>query len=778
MKRVTGPNVASYNDMPTNKMLYGVQLYNTNGHQIGVANCNEEPNRFYNLYCGVYAQLSEIYAVHNSFEGLRDTVWGAPFYGCGIYANGNIGNTLVQRILIGDGTDCGKNYFYANRFGINLNNNDAGDTILISNNKFSHAAKADINVNSAKGLPLIDINYNLMDTGDLAGDGIRLLGCVNSGIYVHHNFIRSVPLSSTYTSANPFPKRVCGIVVVGRSNNVANRALKIYENTLKQAIYGIYSLNNRNPIIFNNSINNYQVFYKPSSYPSGPNVDSFMDAVGIMSTLDKEANIYANLLSTDQVSHFSAPNSLQNKVIGIAVNSSASNALVYCNNLNNEHWGILGLGTNTGGVDIRNNRLQNHQAGIAIWGTNASIGNQGNANCPTGSSTSPCTWGADSNSYVPDNSWYQCVNHLGVYNFDTFTNRQQVLMRDAAPNLPGGWTIGQLNPAMDGINYCSNPNALGSPLLQDFNNLQGNSRFKPRCTTVPNTSSSFNLNNCSIESSGTQDEQFKFKMAQLSWWEIIAKGEDSVSNIWLANDIHFWRKTELLQQLLLHPEFRDSSKLLDSFYVSNTGSNTMLELMAINEQAHQFNDTSLINGLISANNIIYPTNNQEINMQKLNSIYLGYFTNYLGTASMTDSMKTQLRNIASQCYITGGPSVFMARSLYYILNNEVDWKFNDDCLLSTGFFKTQAPLAKGNPESNNGFLIVYPNYLEQEGVLNINASEKGVIKLYDIVGSYVSEFSFSSGVSSIELKKLPVGIYLYQASLENHQLVNGKLIVK
>jgi hypothetical protein len=63
------------------------------------------------------------------------------------------------------------------------------------------------------------------------------------------------------------------------------------------------------------------------------------------------------------------------------------------------------------------------------------------------------------------------------------------------------------------------------------------------------------------------------------------------------------------------------------------------------------------------------------NMQWVNTIYLTYFREPSDSlwqyGMLTDSNAiAKLYSIASQCYLTGGPAVFQARSLYWIAVND------------------------------------------------------------------------------------------------------------
>ncbi|MFN8275839.1 MAG: T9SS type A sorting domain-containing protein [Chitinophagales bacterium] len=775
IKKVLAASVTSYDSLKRNKTLFGVQLNLADGVVVGSAvECQSTQNRFFNLHCGMYSFSSGFTALNNSFEGSTDTAVTTvdDWWRTGIFANGDISPTRQQKIQIGDGSDCGMNRFYNGRFGICLKNNNASDTLIINRNRFTHAYLADVNINSAQNAPRVEVMYNSMDSGELAGDGIRALGCVNSALYIHHNFIVNVPLTKVYTAASPYPKRSCGIVVAGRTNSVANRALKIYENYVNQGIYGIYSLNNKAAQIFNNTVSTLQVPYRASSYTVADTTHLFSDNIGIMSTMDDSTVISSNTVGvTGAIAGFTQPDSLKSKVISVGVNSNKSTTLVYCNYLSRSHWGVVGFGTNTNGVNIRNNVLDGHWSGISIFGTNASIGNQGvvaTANCQPLPSACQIKLAGE---FAPDNRWINNTYHLGVYASANGSGQRMLLRENGIPAGLGS----QVNPLLP--SYCGNPGNFNSSLTQDV--FANQFRFYARCATFNSTlHEAYSFNTCA-DFAGNLDELPKFRMAQIDWWERIAKGEDTITNILLAEDIRKWRQTELMSILLEHPELRDSSVVLDSFYNARLLMDAeMIHLKAIYEAANKTTDSIGLQMLYNENAGVYASGIQEQNMQILNNIYINYFANYLGTTAMPDSLKLKLKNIASQCYVTGGPSVFYARSLYWNCTNNVVWDFTDNCLYQTGFYKTNTAQVSNESSKTSLYFKIYPNPLDNTKHLVIEAIDTGVFELFNPLGQEMFSISLKKGVNKNLLRDISDGVYGYCVKLENGQIFNGKLVVR
>ena len=84
------------------------------------------------------------------------------------------------------------------------------------------------------------------------------------------------------------------------------------------------------------------------------------------------------------------------------------------------------------------------------------------------------------------------------------------------------------------------------------------------------------------------------------------------------------------------------------------------------------------------NNNVSPRDSNEQNIQTVNALYLKYFLAPVDTIWHNDTMMTNTDlattyNIASKCYISGGPAVFLARSMYWAAVRDNSEQFDDNC---------------------------------------------------------------------------------------------------
>ncbi|MBX2908512.1 MAG: hypothetical protein KF706_02690 [Chitinophagales bacterium] len=140
----------------------------------------------------------------------------------------------------------------------------------------------------------------------------------------------------------------------------------------------------------------------------------------------------------------------------------------------------------------------------------------------------------------------------------------------------------------------------------------------------------------------------------------------------------------------------------------------------------------------------------------------------------TDS--TELRALAAECYVTGGPSIFAARAYWNVVYQKNDNSFQDYCFETTGYYKTDSI---ANKENSLELFKVYPTVLERGSFLNINATEPGIIKLMDISGKILIQSEFKKGVNKLQLFELASSqLLLYDAVIISGNKYNGKIFVK
>lgn len=134
---------------------------------------------------------------------------------------------------------------------------------------------------------------------------------------------------------------------------------------------------------------------------------------------------------------------------------------------------------------------------------------------------------------------------------------------------------------------------------------------------------------------------------------------------------------------------------------------------------------------------------------------------------------SEFQTIARQCFVFGGPSVFLARSMYYTAIGTVDNSFQDYCLENFGSYKTEPTHNK--PSAH---VYVYPNPANNQYgffvVSNYNASGF----LANNIGQIVKTVVIGEGLSTIGTGDLTPGIYQLTLVTESGETVTHRLILQ
>jgi hypothetical protein len=158
---------------------------------------------------------------------------------------------------------------------------------------------------------------------------------------------------------------------------------------------------------------------------------------------------------------------------------------------------------------------------------------------------------------------------------------------------------------------------------------------------------------------------------------------------------------------------------------------------------------------------------------------------------LTDSNAVaKLYSIASQCYLTGGPAVFQARSLYWIAVNDHSMTFYDECVNgsldqfemdktappSDTIFTDTIPIAKVD---DGYFFKLYPNLIHVNGTFVVQTSEEGNITFYNELGQLVYQSKIIAGTTHFTCDDLKCesNIIMYKATLKNGNTENGKIVI-
>ncbi len=98
---------------------------------------------------------------------------------------------------------------------------------------------------------------------------------------------------------------------------------------------------------------------------------------------------------------------------------------------------------------------------------------------------------------------------------------------------------------------------------------------------------------------------------------------------------------------------------------------------------------------------------------------------------------------SKECYLTGGPAVLQARSMYFSLIGTVDNSFAENCITQTGSFKKEQEQKKLLPIAAK----LYPNPLNSNAVLTIELPKSAYVKFYNGFGQLVLEKQLYEGIS-------------------------------
>ncbi|QQR87172.1 MAG: T9SS type A sorting domain-containing protein [Flavobacteriales bacterium] len=154
----------------------------------------------------------------------------------------------------------------------------------------------------------------------------------------------------------------------------------------------------------------------------------------------------------------------------------------------------------------------------------------------------------------------------------------------------------------------------------------------------------------------------------------------------------------------------------------------------------------------------------EQNAKAVNEIYLSTIA-VSGEGLVFDaSQEATLLSIASQCPLLGGNPVYQARSMYTLIDEEMDF---DDALIcvASGF-------AVKDADARGQHVVVYPNP-NRDGLLNFmltglddTKEHTGTIVLYDVQGQEVGRQSINSGRAQMDVSGLAQGLYQWSLIMD------------
>lgn len=541
------------------------------------------------------------------------------------------------------------------------------------------------------------------------------------------------------------------------------RNIQVFNNEFHYTHLGVVSINTQNMSVHDNNIRLHPVSYDANSWWGG-----------VVSILDRGMSIDHNYIDVPDgfdpgdIPAYTANANIPGKLMGILALAEQSATRVVCDSIVNMHWGIAAMGTNTGGINLSNNLMNTCEVGVAI-ANGGTIGDQG-----VGITDAPPYYPTAALPKTHDNKWYNMNTAiLGVYNADG--SNQRWFFRD------GAYVNTELNPstACNSVYVPSNPPGMQTvPYTVGLTQAAqlGNPVFRTFCAN-PNGQ----LYWCEqpyypeflAEPGGGGISDADYNSPQ--WYEKAAT--DSLSFPTHESDFKAWSKEQLYLFLEENQRFRDSSSVLDTFYLTYHDS-AFAQLIRINLAFRTDSlDSATIEARIRDVNAIIASNIRDENMKTVNRIYLKYFAAMNFAVDSADS--TALKNVADQCYIEGGAAVIEARSLYYSLTGNFSLQVDTNC--PGNMFKNEQEVTVfANPAIESDYRFrMYPNPVNNQHTIVIESTHEGDVEFTDNLGRRILQAKFFQGYTPINFvtQQLPSGVYYYNAKLSNSVIEKGKLIL-
>ena len=238
----------------------------------------------------------------------------------------------------------------------------------------------------------------------------------------------------------------------------------------------------------------------------------------------------------------------------------------------------------------------------------------------------------------------------------------------------------------------------------------------------------------------------------------------------------------LYKFMVENPEWKDSSTLLNNFYVAMTPADpgSMKEI----EQYLAEQDTA---------NARYALDNYEPG-DDIGDNYAAYYNLALksekeGAAGWAEQDRADLYDLATKCSYKEGEVVFLARALYAVVYNRVEL-WDDYCSTATAsrggskrLAVTWSPNAKDNVLLAKGDeIIVYPN--PSNGEVNVaippSLGHNWTIQVSSVDGRTVSVYDYEGKAGNLRfrLKVVPGVYFVHITNRDTHREMVKKLIVK
>jgi hypothetical protein len=667
--------------------------------------------RFENLSNGIISNNSNLMIQNSKFVNMVADAAYFPLQnflnGCGIHAN----NSVVNQHGFG-GQNTSELSFDNCNYGIVLLQSEGS---LSDNNGLN--LENGIRVHESTEVDIIK------NTFQCNKNGIILYNNPNGIINIDDN---EVNMSTTY-----YGNGCLGIYDFDIPNQIVVKNNYFY---LNKSVFGISTYGMQNAEIKSN----YIAMNDQSNY------------AGIEINLGKN-----NILKCNTVQASSTNSGEQ---VGIAVNLSPENQFS-CNWVDKQFYGFRFNGP-CSNTTLEGNLINDHNFGLSLF-YNGLIGVQSHAgNQWLGSYISYGAYlsgitslSAQANQFFYDvNGSFNSTSTNDIYNYDWFKDGLSADFKcdnfDCQPMVP-------MNPLVNSEDeLIASENNIGSEYISPTNYFADKYLFE-KLKNNPDL-----LNNNSIL------EAFYYQTA----YGNIGYYTD------LAVDIKQVAKWESVYEIVLSNNLNDIEIQMDSAYYLDsllsltptdqnliaalTSANTTIRLLqssnnAIKKIISEINELRKNNAL-DDNNSIAPSEIYEQNESIINNIYLNTLSsqNY----SFNSDEEINLISIAQQCPFSGGPSVYRARALYKLIDDEIVW--NDDLICS---LNGNVPRVK---DEGDNYYKLFPNPAYNEITMSYSLKEDDNAQLM-IVNSLGEKIKMvvlpsSQNFLTVSIDKLRPGIYYFQ----------------
>ncbi len=724
MKPLLGQGVTPLNQYPYT----GIEFNDLSYVTLSYSNSSVGP-RFKNMNNGILANRTGLFVNRNRFENIKyDYGYGSPG-GNGIYVNG------ISSWLLAAGEHDVANPEYKNcSVGIAYQNIGA--------------------------YQLAQINNTAMDnTGDDIGIGVNVVANTDPEAYIYVMDIKGkVGIRSFWT--RPYIGEIYGNTITANYPNTPSVSYGIYAQEYSSTgQWTIYD----NLIGLQNAITGIK-------YNSGTGATIRTNIVDMETYAPTNSNGFysggsSNLNVFENDFRVISP-SFADRSAMYMVNTTGST--YRCNTTTNTKNGINFLG-DCRPVTLRGNKINQHNYGLVL-NNNSFIGLQS----------------------FQGNRWNGPFSAVGAQHFDP--NLQNILASRfetstaSSPIFPTNNASGWFS-VLSGTDY-SCPN--GMMMAAGGNNSSSYYRAanspEPLKTDYPNEmkwtlerNAYGRLKDNSSEANGDiEATNFSNRMVGSSIAQLysIEKGFRDAQDISKAYEVVLKNNMAAIKKLVI--EIDDLERKIDDTKgaeqeaykkLKKENATTIYQLSL--ESAKYQNDIELkkadkIKSLIIENENINARLIPEINEKEVNRIYLS--TVAQGKTILSKEQKAMAKNIAFQCPLQGGNAVFVARSLYSLVE---DVNFDDLALCSL----KNAPLVRNTINQSNNY-SVSPNPASNIITVSrvIQVDEVGEWTIQDISGKILITQKATTDKQSISIQGLNEGIYFVSYAVNNKVQFTSKIV--